>query len=160
MKDGYSNRFVEDERRDEVMRLMEQVVKYIVYPWRRWLRYRYEQGNMRHSLVLMTTLVLMLVTGCGSGNGGATEATGTRATTMTPQGKALVMYYSWSGYTKEMAEAIQANTGADIIVLNQKNRTPMIMIRWCAWPKKSVAKVNVRQWQKQLPICKAMIQYI
>ena len=47
MKDGYSNRSVEDERRGKVMRLMEQVLKYIVYPWRRWLRYRYEQGNMR-----------------------------------------------------------------------------------------------------------------
>lgn len=120
MKDGYSNRSVEDERRDEVMRLMEQVVKYIVYPWRRWLRYRYEQGKMHHSLVLMTTLVLMLITGCGSGNGGATEATGTTATTMTPLGKALVVYYSWSRHTKEMAEAIQANTGTNIYRIEPK----------------------------------------
>lgn len=83
------------------------------------------------SIILTMTLLLML-SACGSNTTkteNSTEATENTAQTTTAEAttdneSTLIMYFSWSGNTKAVAEEIQLQTGADIFEITPETPYP------------------------------------
>lgn len=74
--------------------------------WKRW------------GLLLVALLMTVALTGCGGNSKqGSATTTNKGASTVSAQGKSLVVYYSWSGRAQGMAEAIGKQVGADVVVL-------------------------------------------
>ena len=63
------------------------------------------------SIILAGVTAMSLLTGCGASNGNQTPA---ESTDTDSTGKTLVVYYSATGHTKDVAETIAQITGGDL----------------------------------------------
>lgn len=71
--------------------------------------------------ILIAGLLTFSLAACGNDNQNAEkEETESSIDTQTP-GKSLVVYFSWSGNTRTVAENIQKQTGADIFEIIPEN---------------------------------------